>query len=380
MCRGAGRESSQFEENGDAVQESADANRVGPIRMTLVTADITLRAATIALLLLLAAAFARDFAGSIAGRLAIAFALGSVAHAATAAMGTLSSVSAWHAPLIALSTGNVVVFWLFSRALFDDAFVLRWRHALIWLAVAAFSLVDCLWIAPAVGARFAIIAVNLLALGFILLAVGQMMTSWSADLVESRRRLRVFVVSAAALYGGMNAILQIAVSGTGEAVVANAVNAGVLLSIAAAISIAMMQVTARELFPVAVETPVAKPPEPRGDQRLIDALMRLMTDERIYRHDNISIGTFAAKLRIPEYRLRRLINQRLGYRNFNAFLNDHRIAEAKMALADPAQAEVPVITIAMDAGFQSLGPFNRAFKAMTGVTPSEYRRLKVQAT
>jgi AraC-like DNA-binding protein len=29
----------------------------------------------------------------------------------------------------------------------------------------------------------------------------------------------------------------------------------------------------------------------------------------------------------------------------------------------------------MDAGFQSLGPFNRAFKATTGVTPTEYRRL-----
>jgi len=28
----------------------------------------------------------------------------------------------------------------------------------------------------------------------------------------------------------------------------------------------------------------------------------------------------------------------------------------------------------MDAGFQSLGPFNRAFKATTGVTPTEYRR------
>ena len=60
---------------------------------------------------------------------------------------------------------------------------------------------------------------------------------------------------------------------------------------------------------------------------------------------------------------------------FNVFLNNHRIEEAKAALADPSQAEVPVITIAMDAGFQSLGPFNRAFKATTGVTPTEYRRL-----
>ena len=40
------------------------------------------------------------------------------------------------------------------------------------------------------------------------------------------------------------------------------------------------------------------------------------------------------------------------------------------------QAEVPVLTIAMDAGFQSLNPFNRAFKAETGLTPTEYRRSR----
>ncbi len=40
---------------------------------------------------------------------------------------------------------------------------------------------------------------------------------------------------------------------------------------------------------------------------------------------------------------------------------------------------MPVLTIAMDAGFQSLGPFNRAFKADTGLTPSEYRRQALAA-
>jgi hypothetical protein len=51
--------------------------------------------------------------------------------------------------------------------------------------------------------RFSILAINLLVLGFIALAVGQTVASWSADLVEGRRRLRVFIVSAAALYGGI---------------------------------------------------------------------------------------------------------------------------------------------------------------------------------
>jgi AraC-like DNA-binding protein len=68
-----------------------------------------------------------------------------------------------------------------------------------------------------------------------------------------------------------------------------------------------------------------------------------------------------------------VINQGLGHRNFSAFLNQQRLAEAKAALGDPAQAGVPVSTIALDAGFGSLGPFNRAFKAETGRTPSEFR-------
>jgi AraC-like DNA-binding protein len=299
-------------------------------------------------------------------------------------IGATPPVSISHAPLIALSTGNVVVFWLFTQALFDETFKLRWWHALVWAAVAAFSFVNCLWIAPASGARLSIIAINLIALGFIALAVTRTVASWSSDLVERRRSVRVFIVSAAALYGGLNAALQIVMSGSGSAAIANTVNLAVLAGVVAAICYAMMRVDGADLFPappkVQADTSDAAVTESSAaDRKLIDALMRLMGDERIYRHDNVTIGMLATKLGIPEYKLRRLINQRLGYRNFNVFLNEHRIAEAKAALADPSQAEVPVITIAMDAGFQSLGPFNRAFKAITGVTPTEYRRLKATA-
>ena len=354
--------------------------------MSLAVLDIALRAATVALLLVLAASLFRDFRHAVAGRLAVAFVLGAAAHAVTSAIGSISPISVWHAPLIALSTGNVVVFWLFTRALFDDAFMPRWWHALLWAAVTAFSFISCMWIAPAGNARVSIVAIHLLVLGFIALAVAQTIASWSSDLVERRRRLRIFIVGAAALYGGMNAILQISIAGSGTADIANVVNSAVFAGIVAAISYAMTGVTAPDLF-VAAAGPVGDVFSQPGtieesnavDQKLVDALMRLMADERIYRHDNITIGTLATKLGIPEYRLRRLINQRLGYRNFNVFLNNHRIEEAKAALADPTQAEVPVTTIALDAGFQSLGPFNRAFKTITGVTPTEYRRLKAPA-
>src|SRR4051812_22620989 len=177
---------------------------IGRILMSLPLLDLALRAATAALLLVLAATLFRDFRHVTAGRLAVAFALGSAAHAVSSAIGIGPPVSLAHAPLIAMSTGNVVVFWLFTRALFDDAFNLRWWHALVWAAVVAFSFVNCMWLAPAGHARPSIIAINLVALGFIALAVVQTIASWSADLVEKRRRVRVFIVAAAALYGGLN--------------------------------------------------------------------------------------------------------------------------------------------------------------------------------
>src|SRR6185437_15530420 len=93
------------------------------------------------------------------------------------------------------------------------------------------------------------------------------------------------------------------------------------------------------------------------DTRLLAALRRLMEHDRAYREEGLSIGGLAGKLGIPEHGLRRLINRRLGYRNFNAFLNSYRLDDVMASLADPTQEAVPILTIALDAGFQSLGPF-----------------------
>ena len=108
--------------------------------------------------------------------------------------------------------------------------------------------------------------------------------------------------------------------------------------------------------------------------------MRLMADERIYRHDNVTIGTLATKLgdsRIPAA----AADQPAARLSQLQCLPQQSPDRGSQGRARPirAQAEVPVITIAMDAGFQSLGPFNRAFKATTGVTPTEYRRLNATA-
>jgi len=74
--------------------------------------------------------------------------------------------------------------------------------------------------------------------------------------------------------------------------------------------------------------------------------------------------------RIGESALRALINQQLGFRNFNDFLHHHRLQEAAARLAGE---DLPILTIALESGYGSIGPFNRAFRQRFGMTPTEYR-------
>src|SRR3569623_2008080 len=159
--------------------------------MSLAATDIAFRAASVALLLVLAASLLHDFRSVLTARLGAAFALGAAAHAASYSVDVTSRIALWHAPLIALSTGTIVVFWLFTRSLFDDEFRLRWWHGWVWAAVPAFSFAGCVWIAPGGHLRFSVTVVNLIVLGFIALAIGQTIASWPAALVERRRRGRV---------------------------------------------------------------------------------------------------------------------------------------------------------------------------------------------
>lgn len=110
----------------------------------------------------------------------------------------------------------------------------------------------------------------------------------------------------------------------------------------------------------------------QAQQQLHAKLSELMK-EGAYRDSDLTIGALAERIPIPEHQLRKLINSELGYRNFSAFVQTYRIAEVCENLQNPDKARIPILTLALDAGFGSLGPFNRAFKSITGVTPTEYR-------
>ncbi|MGJ4930603.1 helix-turn-helix domain-containing protein [Bradyrhizobium sp. HKCCYLS2038] len=293
----------------------------------------------------------------------------------------------WTLPIL---SAQPVVFWLWARAAFDDDFALRRWHGLVWLAVVIIGFTASLsWPMWPDVTKACAKTLSVLALGFALLAIVQTVTTWRDDLVARRRLLRMAVVilnlGFIALVAGP-ALLPLPAAPLGVKA-----NLGGLDSFISALTLCVLAVLASwNLFgantAVALPTPaVLAGVEAPQDTKAVDArpaiaplllrrLDQLMTVERIYRQEGLSIGGLAAQLNVPEYRLRQAINEGLGHRNFNAFLNRYRIDDAKAALSDPSQRDVPVLTIAIDAGFQSIGPFNRAFKAATGVTPTEFRR------
>jgi AraC-like DNA-binding protein len=227
-----------------------------------------------------------------------------------------------------------------------------------------------------------------LSLLFVGLAARQALVGRETDLVEARRRLRVQLAVSSAAYAAVIMISDVVSPGSSGTAPFNIVNAIGLSAITFAFALSWLGL-AREapLLSPANSDQRSSPPTEVGpdhapaarpldgqEQALLEALRKLMEEQRLYRQEGLTIAVLAARLEIPEYRLRRLINRRLGHRNFSSFVNGYRLAEARAALADPARADVPILTIALDTGFQSLAPFNRAFKLTAGMTPSAYRR------
>ncbi len=113
--------------------------------------------------------------------------------------------------------------------------------------------------------------------------------------------------------------------------------------------------------------------DPR-DKPLLAQLLKTMEIDKAYREPGLTIRSLAETLNTPEHRLRSLINQGLGYRNFSAFLNNYRISALKVEFQDPSKSRTPILTLAMDVGYNSLAPFNKAFRELENMTPTAYRQ------
>ena len=276
------------------------------------------------------------------------------------------------APGIGISLGSAVLFWLFARAVFEDGFRLRPWHGGLWAAVALYGATICLWW----GWWPAVVLLRAVPVVFAVLGLAAVVGPWQVDLVEKRRRLRGLVVGGGASYAVVMVALRAGSPDGSLSDVAALADVALLLALTSLIAWQLLQPRAHALWSedAAPPAPPAPPADDPQDRAVAAALAALMAEGRGYAQEGLSLAGLATQLGTPEYRLRRVINQGLGHRNFNVYVNGLRLAEAKRRLADPAERSLPVLSIALDVGFGSIGPFNRAFKADTGLTPTEFRQ------
>jgi AraC-like DNA-binding protein len=342
------------------------------------TSDV-LRFVALALLLLLSTLLLRDRRDRSA-QASLAVCLAGICHLLQLLLEAHAPASPWLHPLVLGGLAVPAAFWVLARVHFDDDCCLRARH---WAVFAAVEVIGYLaWLAPREPRVAALLgghgeawsaACQALSMTIVAHALLNVWLGSRADLVVSRLRRRYWILGLTGSYVLVERTALALAEGTaGEAAVDFAYSASLALLVFAILVLATL-----------IQPGVLKPhesapaPEPAADPRLVAELRRLVEAEHVYREEGLTITALATRLGAHEYRVRQLVNAQLGFKNFNAFLHHYRLGEAQRLLADPARRHLTVAQVAFEVGYRSLGPFNRAFKEATGVTPTEFRAARV---
>ena len=339
------------------------------------TLDLLARGGTLALLALWLLVLLRDHRAVLAARAAVAMAVAIGCYVLSGmllvtAPDTLAALLCDVTSVMAPS-----LFWLFARLWFDDRARVGARN---WALIGGFALLPLAQVLLIAATGHASIVIwSLVRIGMVGFGLAGMWEAWrgrASDLVEPRRAFRLALILA---IGGF--VLWVNALEAGRAMIgmmplARMPTQLAIFVVTLAAMLGLHATRSPELFALPrPPRPVDEPKPAAVESPLTARLRHVMGHDRAYRAEGFSLTALAQVLGEPEYRVRRAINGELGFRNFTAFLNSYRLAEVKAALADPAQREVPILTIAIDAGFGSLGPFNRAFREAEGMTPSEWR-------
>lgn len=294
-----------------------------------------------------------------------------------------------HAPaavLLPLSIGALgfpVAFWWLVRNGFEDRADVP---PLAWVAAASLLLTGLMPPSLLPGGTPAQAVPKLVAAGFVLLALWRLWATRGGDLVASRRKLRGWLLGYVGLHGLAVLVVELQLQGSAAPAWLDGLNVAVILAGLLVGAACLTGADARELDTLfGTEAPAQHGPAPAAEPRaeaagadahLLQRLEQLMTVDCLYRDSALTLAGLAQRLGLPEYRLREFINRQLGYRNFAAFVNEHRLREVERRLADPACDRRPILTLALEAGFGSIGPFNRSFKDRRGITPRAFREQR----
>ncbi|TGD82350.1 helix-turn-helix domain-containing protein [Hymenobacter wooponensis] len=120
-------------------------------------------------------------------------------------------------------------------------------------------------------------------------------------------------------------------------------------------------------------TVAAPAPDAAELARWTTRLLGHMESQRPYLAPELTLAELAAQLRTNTSWLSKVINAGCG-QNFNDFINEYRVREAEQRLRNPRFRHYTLLAVALESGFNSKSTFNRVFKKLRGITPSEVAR------
>lgn len=104
-----------------------------------------------------------------------------------------------------------------------------------------------------------------------------------------------------------------------------------------------------------------------------EKLEYLMVQKQPFLNPDLSLASLAGDLDISTKALSLVINETQA-KSYNDYVNHYRIEYLKQQFLNPESQSISLLELAFDAGFNSKATFNRVFKQITGLTPSEYRK------
>lgn len=283
-------------------------------------------------------------------------------------------------PLLLITSTFPWSFWMLSQLLFDDDFEVKpW---MLWLLLGVLGYNSILYFSALnswvekdseVGLLLQLV-MFCLSLGFILMSLVQALKNSTADLVQDRITFRSWFVGSTATLMMLTVLTEIAFMSNEPPLWLELVQKTIILGLLMYFITRLFDMKANVLLLPRPDSSKTRTTAPAVDEVLLEKLLLAMEEQEKYKTEGLSIGQLADDLAVKEYILRKTINQHLGYRNFNAFLNHYRIKEACKVLTNPIHKQLTVLEIAYSLGYQSLAPFNKAFKQQTGTTPTQWRK------
>lgn len=103
----------------------------------------------------------------------------------------------------------------------------------------------------------------------------------------------------------------------------------------------------------------------------VQALTKAMDLDQVWLDPALNLGALAHHCGLAPKTVSAVLNQHLE-KTFSEYINEYRIAAFKQRILRPESRELTIAGLAYECGFNSLPTFQRAFKAITGLTPKEY--------